>query len=586
MKKINWQKSAVYNGFSLAEALITLLVVCVITIASVPVITKKHRAKFNLPHGVYACYWNGDNLVAKYSINGKDSDGKVVYDSEEGRYACEFNPPTGAKNFVATIVGGGGGGAGAGAVVSSSSKIYTEPGNYTYTTPDSGLYKMLAVGGGGGGGDGNYIHRACTASTGGLAYVPFVFLAKDINLSVAVGNGGAAGVASTDGSKVGGRGGDSSIKNTHNNVNYATATGGWGGCSFYWKQLVKPRRNFTGYLSKFTISETEWGKPNGPSVLTGSWSTYAQGIYSGQPGIGYSMMSNAQTSEGVFLGPLTSTDHQNNKDKYNLLSKLSNYSDKFGVNFNSVTQRTNNLICQRGTWEKKAICKKYENHYGAGGGGGGQYNTSSSESNYDSIAGIGGFVGISYTPVYAGLGGEAGKVTQVPYAEMPQKTLLFPGKGGKGGQGAGNIRRKMLTSGQYQNNEVTMGLDGQPSYIKNGAHILQGSGAAKIVPKQEDTYSNAYNDDGMPVGQNGQLSDILTNKKTGTGGLGGMTDGNPSLDGTTQVMFQDGKEISSFNQIYGAGAGGGGGALSVDENGNIAIGNGGDGSSGLVFIQW
>ena len=74
MKKINWQKSAVYNGFSLAEALITLLVVCVITIASVPVITKKHRAKFNLPHGVYACYWNGDNLVAKYSINGKDSD--------------------------------------------------------------------------------------------------------------------------------------------------------------------------------------------------------------------------------------------------------------------------------------------------------------------------------------------------------------------------------------------------------------------------------------------------------------------------------------------------------------------------------
>ncbi len=472
MKKINWQKSAVYNGFSLAEALITLLVVCVITIASVPVITKKHRAKFNLPHGVYACYWNGDNLVAKYSINGKDSDGKVVYDSEEGRYACEFNPPTGAKNFVATIVGGGGGG-----------------------------------------GDANASHRACTASTGGLAYVPFVFLAKDINLSVAVGNGGAVGVYSSNGSKVGGKGGDSSITNTQNNVNYATATGGWGGCSFYWKQLVKPRRNFTGYLSRFAISETEWGKPNGPSLLTGSWSTYAGSFYSGQPGTGYSDMSNVQASEGVFLGPLTSTDHQNKKDKYNLLSKLSNYSDKFGVNFNSVTQRTNNLICQKGTWEKKSICKNYENHYGAGGGGGGQYNTSSSETNYDPIAGIGGFVGISYTPVYAGLGGEAGKVTQVPYAEMPQKTLLFPGKGGKGGQGAGDIRRRMLTSGQYQNNEVTMGLDGQPSYIKNGAHILQGSGAAKIIPKQEDTYSNAYNDDGMPVGQNGQLSDILTNKK-------------------------------------------------------------------------
>ena len=42
------------NAFSLAEALITLLVICVIAIASAPVITKKHKARINLPHGVYA----------------------------------------------------------------------------------------------------------------------------------------------------------------------------------------------------------------------------------------------------------------------------------------------------------------------------------------------------------------------------------------------------------------------------------------------------------------------------------------------------------------------------------------------------
>lgn len=40
MKKIYREKFAIYKGFSLAEALITLLIVCVITIASVPVITK------------------------------------------------------------------------------------------------------------------------------------------------------------------------------------------------------------------------------------------------------------------------------------------------------------------------------------------------------------------------------------------------------------------------------------------------------------------------------------------------------------------------------------------------------------------
>ena len=79
MKKIYREKFAIYKGFSLAEALITLLIVCVITIASVPVITKKHRAKLNLPHGVYACYWNGDNLVAKYSINGRESDLSLIH---------------------------------------------------------------------------------------------------------------------------------------------------------------------------------------------------------------------------------------------------------------------------------------------------------------------------------------------------------------------------------------------------------------------------------------------------------------------------------------------------------------------------
>ena len=156
MKKIYREKFAIYKGFSLAEALITLLIICVIAIASAPVITKKHRAKLNLPHGVYACYWNGDNLVAKYSINDKESDGKVVYDSEEGRYGCEFNPPTGAKNFVATIVGGGGGGAGAGIAGSNSYKVYASDSGVStsYTAEETAYYEFLVAGAGAGGGGG------------------------------------------------------------------------------------------------------------------------------------------------------------------------------------------------------------------------------------------------------------------------------------------------------------------------------------------------------------------------------------------------------------------------------------------------
>ena len=92
MKKIETKTQPIF-GFSLAEALITLLVVCIITIASVPVITKKHRAQSSVPHGSYACYWNGDALVAKYTENKQVKDGKIVFDEEEGRYGCEFEPP-------------------------------------------------------------------------------------------------------------------------------------------------------------------------------------------------------------------------------------------------------------------------------------------------------------------------------------------------------------------------------------------------------------------------------------------------------------------------------------------------------------
>ena len=42
-------------GFSLAEALITLLIVCLITLASIPVLTKKKRGMSNTGHGTYMC---------------------------------------------------------------------------------------------------------------------------------------------------------------------------------------------------------------------------------------------------------------------------------------------------------------------------------------------------------------------------------------------------------------------------------------------------------------------------------------------------------------------------------------------------
>lgn len=148
--KTNKNKYIYPNGFSLAEALISLLIVCIVTLASVPVITKKHRERKNVSKGMYACYWNGDQLVARSVINNQIKTEQTRWDAEEGRMGCVFTPPGNAKNFVVTIIGGGGGGAGSGTVSGNYMKKYTEPGTFSYTTTRAGLYRLLAVGGGSG----------------------------------------------------------------------------------------------------------------------------------------------------------------------------------------------------------------------------------------------------------------------------------------------------------------------------------------------------------------------------------------------------------------------------------------------------
>lgn len=200
---------------------------------------------------------------------------------------------------------------------------------------------------------------------------------------------------------------------------------------------------------------------------------------------------------------------------------------------------------------------------------------------------------VSHIDQYAGTGGKAGKAIQIPYAEMPSKTLLFPGKGGLGGTPAKNIYMGTTTQGewqvyQYTNNAMSAGKQGQSSYIKNGSEIMGGAGAGSINPDSETTYSQVMNPEKMPVGSNGELSNVLTNQKTGNGGLGGLNQGeivNTSIHGMTQSVFRNNAEISSFKNIYGAGSGGGGGTVSATGT-NLNFGSGGNGSSGLVFIQW
>ena len=638
-------------GFSLAEALITLLIVCIITLASIPILTKKKRAMLdNQRHGYYACYWDASGkLQAKMMYNSVISDGKVVWDAEEQRYGCEFNPPSGAKNFVATIIGGGGGGAGAASIAGNLRETYTTPGYKVIEAPEFGSYEFLVVGGGGGGGSGDtqYDVRGGAGTPGEIAYASNIILNKGEKIEIEVGGGGGA---ADNLAETGKSGGQSYVKIDNPNIELYAAGGGGGvgydvvdRCDF-----VRNRYNaaMSGYsdntLVRFNFGCGEnqkilMGTPeNDKAVLSpfgGTFNYYFNQLRGGRNTdvtkvTGEDKLSAHSVTYTSYAAPANDKTSQN-RDKYYNNPDLVEYNNKFGFIFNlpvkaseEVGTKWSKKTCENIDYSKctdteklcykqfnrpwgnyiggfrTGYCYDFQNNYGAGGGGGGSIDSSeyyrdrfAFEYEVHGIAGKSGFVGMNYSSVYAGRGGEAGKVMQIPYSELPQKTLLFPGRGGRGGIASYGIRPGHLHIGQHRNE--TAGESGQESYIKNGTPVFGGAGAPKIDTTDEETYYTQLSTlrDYYLAGENGKLADVLTTKKETAGGHGGFNTAkinNMTPNGTRSSVFKNAAAIGSFNRIYGAGAGGGGGAACFDSAYRYisALGHGGDGTSGLVFIQW
>ena len=159
MKKIS--TSGKLCAFSLAEALITLLIVCLITLASIPILTKKKRQATDGGSGQWIC-----TLAPKYDKNGNITSYKHVYynsQTSEGDIndpstwelagdgsSCTFTPPLKAKNFGVTVIGGGGGG---GEGISKLDKALEVGSGQTKTlsNPETGTYRLAVIGNGGGG---------------------------------------------------------------------------------------------------------------------------------------------------------------------------------------------------------------------------------------------------------------------------------------------------------------------------------------------------------------------------------------------------------------------------------------------------
>ena len=153
MKKIKFKMPA----FSLAEALITLLIVCLITLASIPVLTKKKRSPNEFASGKWMCTINSKGQYVVYSSSDPfgDINNPDKWRVSQNGLGCTFTPPQNAKNFGVTVIGGGGGGRDG----ESSMKTYLDAEKPTYVVKDEnvdsktgvGLFRLAVIGSGGGG---------------------------------------------------------------------------------------------------------------------------------------------------------------------------------------------------------------------------------------------------------------------------------------------------------------------------------------------------------------------------------------------------------------------------------------------------
>lgn len=137
------------HAFTLAEALILLLIAALLAAALVPVITRKHKEVGE--HGEWVCTMNSEGKhVVKSTFRGKVTQFEVAANNGD---MCVFSPPAAAKDFTVKAVGGGG--SGAGGTQGGVETVYDSRGdnsNYAGVIETDGNYNIMYAGGGGGGG--------------------------------------------------------------------------------------------------------------------------------------------------------------------------------------------------------------------------------------------------------------------------------------------------------------------------------------------------------------------------------------------------------------------------------------------------
>lgn len=182
------------RGLTLAELIVTMLIISTIAIVTVPLVKKtKFMQDWTTKHkNSWAALYEGDTLVVYANGERKTFQKNPEYFKDAN--TAKFTPPTGVESLNVTVVGGGGGGA-AGVSIPGFSKQYFAENNgeeYAFVAPNDGLYRILAIGGGGGGAGGSVLCAGESGHAGG-AVIATAELKKNDQLAVIVGIGGSRG---------------------------------------------------------------------------------------------------------------------------------------------------------------------------------------------------------------------------------------------------------------------------------------------------------------------------------------------------------------------------------------------------------
>ncbi len=576
-------------GFSLAEALITLLIVCLITLASIPVLTKKKRT-LNTTHGSWIC-----------TID--ENDRHVIYSSTTNAWTpsgqsdkCTFVPPINARNFEVTIVGGGGGGASG--YTERTKKIYNSSPNEqyhleTFKAPADGEYEFIVIGGGGQGGNRQNDGKNCKENPGGPGGSGgfdhgFLNLVKGVTYTIVAAGGGRGG------GYAGNYGYDSYVLDSNGNV-LILAKGGLGGGGRWGPACGK-------YSSESNDGCGNNGRRGDAGSPNGQMGIIVMGHYKCSSDLKYSYPGYLCKIDVTGLGNLAQYQNAMKNHKIGDLSCADLYATKYfgSAAFQLLTLKTsinNNL------YNRKYLVLSY----GQGGKGRDSNGISAADPVINPNEGYltdadGNLIldengqpqedpsGDENTPAVNPINPGTGRADGSAGVVLMRYNMLFSGGAG---QAAQPVRPAVVPS--MKKLEATIGRGGTGAVAQNSNGGLGGSSYVTIYASDRTTSYNASGGSGgssqwnttasasatgILAGQIGETSLVKLLKSNATGGIPGYYKDDASKSPDGQAMpYKD-------RNYFGAGGGGGGAKGSSGAESEEIWGKGGKGAPGAVIIEW